>query len=99
MKYILIFISILFIACNPGTVEPKAEEESSGNQKGIEETKQDAPLSNDTVKRSKPKPFFNQRFREVTVTKIDTGKYDVRGQAQMFEADFEWAVNGNGKEI
>jgi hypothetical protein len=99
MKYKIILISMLLVACNSGTGEPPAGVDSSAVENRIEETSGDSPVSHEPAKTTKQNSFTNQRFRDVTISKIDTGKYDIRGKAQMFEADFGWAVNRDGKEI
>ncbi|HEX9979039.1 MAG TPA: Gmad2 immunoglobulin-like domain-containing protein [Flavobacterium sp.] len=47
----------------------------------------------------KAKQYANERFREVTVKKTAPGKYDVSGQAQVFEAAFSWVVENGHIEI
>ena len=44
------------------------------------------------------KPYANERFRKVTVTKTGSGTFQVKGEAQVFEARFGWDVE-DGHEI
>lgn len=34
----------------------------------------------------------NERFRKVTIEKVDKNKFQVKGQAQVFEATINWSV-------
>ncbi len=50
----------------------------------------------DTVTSEK---YFNERFREVTVEKVGDNKYRVRGQGQIFEANFSWIIEDGHNEL
>lgn len=56
-------------------------------------------VSPDTIQVEKPiektevlKEYKNDRFRKVTVEKLGGDKFRVRGEAQVFEATFNWNV-------
>ena len=58
----------------------------------------------DTVNTSLPdtiteKKYSNARFREVTVEKIAENKFRVKGEAQIFEANFSWMVEDGHNEL
>ena len=67
----------------------------------------DTTISVDTIQIEDPievpkknlKYFSNERFRKVTVAKIDTDKYRVQGEAQIFEANFNWVVEDGHNEL
>lgn len=41
----------------------------------------------------------NDRFREVTVEKVDGQTYKLQGEAQVFEANFGWVVEDGHNEL
>ena len=93
MKYTIWIVTLLLFACN----NPK-----SNNNKSDETTP-----SNDTVQISEhvepekeiAKEFANERFRKVTIEKKEGNKYQVKGQAQIFEATFNWVVEDGHNEL
>ncbi len=90
MKWIIMFLIILFVSCNK-------------ESKKIPQIKDKFP-DKDTVNTSLPdtitdKRYSNERFREVTVEKIDANKYMVKGEAQIFEANFSWIVEDGHNEL
>ena len=46
-----------------------------------------------------PKTYSNKRFKDVTVEKIAKDKFLIRGQAQIFEANFSWIVEDGHEEL
>ena len=93
MKYTIWLVTLIFFACN----EPKSSDSKSD----------DKLVSNDTVQISEPvepekeiaKEFANERFRQVTIEKKEGNKYRVQGQAQIFEANFNWVVEDGHNEL
>lgn len=55
-----------------------------------EETKPEPLLS---------KKYSNQRFKDVTVEKIGQDSFFIRGQGQIFEANFNWVVEDGHDEL
>ncbi|MDB5250499.1 MAG: sporulation protein [Segetibacter sp.] len=45
------------------------------------------------------KVYSNKRFKDVTVEKIGTHKFRIKGKAQVFEAAFSWVVEDGHNEI
>jgi hypothetical protein len=45
------------------------------------------------------KVYANDRFREVTVEKVGGQTYKLRGEAQIFEANFGWVVEDGHNEL
>lgn len=43
--------------------------------------------------------YANDRFREVTVEKVDGQTYKVQGEAQIFEGNFGWVVEDGHNEL
>ena len=90
MKWIIMFSIVLFISCNK-------------ESKTIPKIKDQFP-DKDTVNTSLPdtitdKKYSNERFREVTVEKIAENKFRVKGEAQIFEANFSWKVEDGHNEL
>jgi len=86
---------ILLVACNnsdPKDVTPKADTLQSlpGKPQVPKEEKPEVVL---------PKKYSNKRFREVTVERTGTDKFLVRGQGQIFEANFSWIVEDGHEEL
>ena len=51
------------------------------------------------VKLLSQKKYLNERFREVTVTKINANQFQVTGIAQIFEASFSWVIEDGHNEL
>ena len=90
IKWIILFLIILFVSCNK-------------ESKTIPKIKDQLP-DKDTVNTSLPdtipeKKYSNARFREVTVQKIAANKFLVKGEAQIFEANFSWIVEDGHNEL
>ncbi|MES2430741.1 MAG: Gmad2 immunoglobulin-like domain-containing protein [Bacteroidota bacterium] len=45
------------------------------------------------------KIYFNKRFKDVTVTKINANRFRIKGQGQFFEANFNWVVEDGHEEL
>lgn len=85
----IIFSTLLLISCNK---ESKTVPQAKANQ------------AKDTVHTSLPKTitsekYSNERFREVTVEKVATNKFRVKGEGQIFEANFSWVVEDGHNEL
>ena len=86
LKTTLWILCLLLFACN-----------NSKKEAGFEE---DILVKSDTLEKSKakeaekeiPKEFSNERFRHVSLEKLDGNKYRAKGEAQIFEANFNWSV-------
>ena len=95
MRWIILLSLIILIACNNN--EQKRATVTTDTLKTIpetthvtKETKPDALL---------PKTYSNKRFKDVTVKKIAKDKFLIRGQAQIFEANFSWIVEDGHEEL
>ena len=45
------------------------------------------------------KTYSNERFRDVTIQKIDSNRFVIQGKAQIFEANFGWVVEDGHHEL
>ena len=92
MKRILFILFILITSC---TKKEKAAEETQEPVK-ISDTvhvKKEVPL-----KTSLPH-YSNERFRNVTVEKVNGDQFRVKGEGQIFEASFNWSVEDGHDEL
>lgn len=93
MKPTLLLLLLLLFSCNK-----KANDVVENN---------DTLVSVDTVKIVEPiipkkeiaKEYSNERFRKVTVEKVAEHKFRVQGEAQIFEAAFNWIVEDGHNEL
>ena len=46
-----------------------------------------------------PKTYSNKRFKDVTVERVGQDTFLVRGQGQIFEANFNWVVEDGHEEL
>jgi len=45
------------------------------------------------------KTYSNERFRNVSVKEVLEGRYTIQGEAQVFEAHFNWVIEDGHKEL
>lgn len=96
MKPIYFFISIIIIGCNNNV--PK-----SNNTTKID-TLEMVDTINEVEEKDEPPPpppkiYSNKRFRNVTVRNLEGNKFLVRGEGQIFEANFSWVVEDGHEEL
>ena len=88
-KSILWILTLLLFACT----QKKSEDTTSPQSDSIQViTTEEAPKINAKV-------FSNERFRQVTLEKLDGNKFRIQGQAQVFEATFNWVVEDGHNEL
>lgn len=103
MHYIK-FIAVILIAYLAGctdrsdsgantTVPTPVEDTASVNAPAV-----DKP-SPDTIATPTSEIYANARFRNVRVEKIGTNKFQLTGEAQIFEASFNWVVEDGHNEL
>lgn len=92
MKQILFLLFILIISCNK-------------KEKTAEETQETVKMS-DTFQLKKTVPsntslknYSNERFKNVTVEKVDADKFRIKGEGQIFEASFNWTIEDGHDEL
>lgn len=92
MKQIFFLLFILIISCKK-------------NEKTAEETQQPVRIS-DTVSLKKTVPsrpslknYSNERFRNVTVEKMNDNKFRIKGEGLIFEASFNWIIEDGHDEL
>src|SRR4030095_14563843 len=95
MRWTILLSLVIWIACNNN--EQKKTTVKTDTLKTIPETTQvakearpDAPL---------PTTHSNKRFKDVSVVRIGKDKFLIRGQGQIFEANFSWIVEDGHEEL
>jgi hypothetical protein len=95
MKWTILLSALLLFACN--------KKETQRNTI-VNDTLITTPETTKVVKATKqenllPKQYSNERFKEVTVERIDENKFRVRGKGQIFEANFNWIIEDGQDEL
>ncbi len=84
-KSIYIFVLFVLFACH------KQKSNENINDKNLV---QDTVLFKQTekIEKEKVKEFSNERFRKVSVEKLEGNKFRIQGEARVFEATINWSV-------
>ena len=93
MKRIFLFLMILLFSCcnkKESTVETVEILKTSDTVQVTKEAQSEPVIS---------KEYSNERFRAVTVKKLDDGTFRVKGEGQIFEASFSWVVEDGHYEL
>src|SRR4051812_18021675 len=95
MKYLILLSLIIFTACNNSepmktTAKSDTSKRIPGKHEVVKETIPEGAL---------PKTYSNKRFRDVTLERKGQDTFLVRGQAQIFEANFNWVVEDGHEEL
>ena len=102
MRY-FIFLFVVLLSCNDtDTKTTETTDRDTTKQSGqptvvdpVDETKPKDTTSDD----GNAKVYSNARFRNVTVQKLGDNSYRVKGQGQIFEANFSWVVEDGHEEL
>jgi hypothetical protein len=95
MKWTILLSALLLFACN--------KKETQRNTI-VNDTLITTPETTKVVKATKqenmlPKQYSNERFKEVTVERINESNFRVRGKGQIFEANFNWIIEDGHDEL
>lgn len=95
MRYSFLLSILMFVACNSNERADTATavESTANNPDTVQVTKEPEP--------EPPvlKTYSNDRFRDVTVERIGQDSFVVRGQGQIFEANFGWVVEDGHHQL
>jgi len=94
MRYCILLSLISFVACNRH--EPIKTEANVDTLKTVPETLQ---VTKQEPEADLPKPYSNERFKDVIVERTGQDTFIVRGKAQVFEAAFSWIVEDGHEEL
>ncbi|OAB28933.1 Immunoglobulin-like domain of spore germination [Flavobacterium fryxellicola] len=95
MRWTILLSALLLFGCNKKETEHTTD---------VNDTLISIPETTKAVKAAKPeillpKQYSNDRFKEVTVERIDENKFRVRGKGQIFEANFNWIIEDGHDEL
>lgn len=95
MKYTIWLPTLLLFACT--TKEHKNANAAASDYEINADT---IELIHDTEPEpERPAVYANKRFREVIVENIGEDKFRIKGQGQIFEANFNWVVEDGHEEL
>lgn len=93
MRFIIFSLVFFLASCNT-----HRDEQSVDHNLNQDTTARKSPiLRTDTVNASKI--YANARFRNVAVTKVAANTYKLTGEAQIFEASFNWVIEDGHNEL
>jgi hypothetical protein len=95
MRFTILFSLLLLIACN--NKERNKKITKTDTLKTVPE--QPALPKEGNVETVLPKTYSNKRFKNVTVERISEDKFLVKGQGQIFEANFSWIIEDGHEEL
>lgn len=95
MRWTILLSALLLMACS------KKETQHNNSVRDTlkttpKTTKIEKPIIPDN---SLPKQYSNERFKEVTIKRIDDNKFRIRGKGQIFEASFNWIIEDGHYEL
>jgi len=96
MKWIFFLALIAAVACtNTEVKQAPTQTDTLTTTPATNETIQVEPDTSVSIS----KTYGNKRFKEVTAEKLGPGKYLIKGQGQIFEANFGWVVEDGHEEL
>jgi len=96
MRMTLLIAVIILVACNNN--ETKNPTIKTDTLKTTPSTSQVVKEKTEAIIPT-PKTYFNKRFKDVTVERIGANKFRIKGQGQIFEANFNWIVEDGHEEL
>ena len=95
MRYPLLFSFLLLVACNNNE-----DTQTTTNVDTLITTPKKIPIAKEAKPETViPKTYSNERFRHVTVERVGRDTFFIRGQGQIFEANFNWIVEDGHEEL
>ena len=93
MKQTIWLLTLLLFSCNK---QSKDVTKNGGTLVSIDTVQKVKAIS---PEKEIAKEYSNERFRKVTVEKVAEHKFRVQGQAQIFEASFNWVVEDGHNQL
>jgi hypothetical protein len=97
MRMILLILVIIVAGCKNS--ESKSESIKTDTLENTPDVNQITNRTNREPVISISKTYSNKRFKDVSVEQLDENKFRVRGQGQIFEANFGWIVEDGHEEL
>ena len=95
MRCTILLSLLILVACNNNeSIKTTAKVDTLKNIPDTLQVTKEAKL--DTLL---PKTYANKRFKDVTVKRIGQDTFLIRGQGQIFEANFNWIVEDGHEEL
>ena len=99
MKYRFLLFVISLSACNNGN-ETTPETTAKNDTVNVQPANiQEVEVEDTTASASETTVYANERFKEVTVEKTGEHIFQIKGKAQIFEANFGWVVEDGHQEL
>ena len=92
LKKLLFALFILISSCD------KKEKTTEKTQEPFK-VDDSVQLKKETPSKPSLKSYSNQRFKNVTVEKVNDNKFRIKGEGQIFEANFNWVVEDGHDEL
>ncbi len=92
MKLTIALLAVLTYGCTSTSTKEKPVETPTEQEVSVPELTKES-------EKTETKTYSNARFRNVKVEKVDTHKYKVTGEAQVFEATLNWVVEDGHNEL
>ncbi|MEJ7625917.1 MAG: Gmad2 immunoglobulin-like domain-containing protein [Ferruginibacter sp.] len=91
MRTFIIITILFFIGCS----EKHKEDQEITNIEKFSENLNNA----DSIIIGEVKKYSNERFRNVSLTKLANDSFRITGEAQIFEANFSWVIEDGHNEL
>lgn len=95
MKLIYPIIALCFLACNEHVEKTKITEVPELTEPAVDSVIRNTPTADSIEVVS----YSNARFRNVIVEKTEGNIYSITGEAQIFEANFNWVIEDGHNEL
>lgn len=96
MKIKLLIVGLLLVACNNEHGRPASKMDTIAT---TPDTSLVAKEPKDEPVMPASKTYANERFKDVSVERIDEAKFRIRGLGQIFESNFGWVVEDGHEEL
>ncbi len=97
MKTIYTLIVVSLLACNNNVEKTKPTEVPNLKEQMVDSVDHGNNVESENT--SIGKSYSNARFRKVTVEKTGAKTFTIKGEAQIFEANFSWIIEDGHNEL
>lgn len=97
MKTIYALLAVSLLACNNNVEKTKPAEVPNIKEQMLDSIQDGNNVESEDT--SIVKSYSNTRFRNVTVEKTGVNAFTIKGEAQIFEANFSWIIEDGHNEL